>query len=82
MSELFVTYNNRFVMKEALGKMTQGHDEPIQQFAAQFKTAGGECYFKVRYNCGCDTLVDYTHLMCRNQLVLNLAKRETLNRIY
>jgi len=81
MNDLFVTYNNRFVMKEALRKMTQGHDEPIQQFAARCKTAGAECYFKVKCD-GCDTLVDYTHLMCRDQLVLNLAKTETSNRIY
>ncbi len=37
MSELCVTYNNRFMMKEALRKMTQGHAEPIQQFAAHVR---------------------------------------------
>ena len=37
--------------------MTQGHDGPIQQFAARCKTAGGECYFKVRCTSGCNTLV-------------------------
>ena len=74
MSELFVTYNNRFVMKEALRKMTQGHNKPIQPFAARCKTAGGECYFKVK--CTCGELVDYTHLMCRDQQVITLGKTE------